>query len=314
MDRLAGIRLFVAIAEAGSLSEAGRSLGIPLSTVSRQLSALEENLGARLITRSTRHMALTEQGRHYLEACRRIIEDLEAAEARLSGEQSEPQGEIAITAPVVFGRLYVLPVVAEFLSVNPRIDARLLLLDRPVDLIEEGLDVAVRIGSLADSSLIAIRVGSLRHVVCASPDYLASRGAPKEPEHLASHDCITFSALAAGDRWAFGKGKKQKRVRVRSRLVVNTAEAAVDAAIAGLGVTRVLSYQAAHAIVDGSLRSILEDSDPGEIPVSVLHREGWLARSKVQSFVAFATSELRKRMHGLSAVPTKRSPRKLFHS
>jgi DNA-binding transcriptional LysR family regulator len=309
MDRLAAMRLYAAIAEAGSLSEAGRRLGMPLTTVSRQLAALEENLGARLVTRTTRHLALTEQGRHYLEACRRIIEDLEQAEALLTGEQSEPQGEIAITAPVVFGRLHVLPIVTEFLEASPRINARLLLLDRPVDLIEEGLDVAVRIGSLADSSLIAIRVGSVRHVVCASPAYLASRGAPKEPEHLASHDCITFSALAAGDRWAFGEGRKQKRVRVRSRLVVNTAEAAVDAAIAGLGVTRVLSYQAAHAIADGSLSPILETSYPGEIPVSILHREGRLAQPKVQSFVAFALNALRKRMRRHSPAPAQRSPR-----
>ena len=150
MDRLGAMRLFAAVADAGSLSAAGRRLGMPLTTVSRKLAALEEDLGARLVTRSTRRLTLTEQGRQYLEACRRIIEELDAAEAQLSGTQGEPQGELAITAPVVFGRLHVLPVVSEFLSRYPRIDVRMLLLDRPVDLIEEGLDIAVRIGPLPD--------------------------------------------------------------------------------------------------------------------------------------------------------------------
>lgn len=309
MDRLGAMRLFVAIAGAGSLSAAGRRHGMPLTTVSRKLAALEADLGARLVTRTTRHLALTEAGRNYLESCRRIIEELEVAEARVSGEQSEPLGELAITAPVVFGRLHVLPVVAEFLSRFPRVNARLLLLDRPVDLLEEGLDVAIRIGTLADSSLIAVRVGSVRQAICASPDYLRARGIPKAPEQLSAHDCITFSALDALDRWTFSEGRKQKRVRVRSRLAVNTAEAAVDAAIAGLGIARVLSYQAARALTEGSLKAILVDSDSGEIPVSILHREGRLAQPKVQAFAAFAANALRKRMQSLAYKPNKRPSR-----
>ena len=305
MDRHSGMRLFVAIADAGSLSEAGRRLGKPLTTVSRQLAALEDALKARLFTRSTRNLALTEPGRTYLDACRRIIEETDAAEARLSGEQSEPQGEIVITAPVVFGRLHVLPVVAEFLREHPRVNARLLLLDRPVDLIEEGLDVAIRIGSLRDSSLIAIRVGSVQRIVCASPTYLASRGLPKGPDGLTEHDCITFSALGAWDRWTFFDGRKQMRVRIRSRLVVNTAESAIDAAIAGLGITRVLSYQAARALRDGSLKAILAKYDSGELPVHILHRETRLVQPKVKSFVAHAADTLRRRMGGLSLNPTK---------
>jgi DNA-binding transcriptional LysR family regulator len=309
MDRLGAMRLFATIADAGSLSAAGRRLDMPLTTVSRKLAALEDELGARLVTRTTRHLTLTEPGRNYLEACRRIIEELEAAEARLAGEQSEPQGELAITAPVVFGRLHVLPVVCEFLGRFPRIDARLLLLDRPVDLIEEGLDIAIRIGALPDSSLIATRVGTVRQIVCASPAYLNAHGSPKAPEQLSSHDCITFSALDARDRWTFSDGKKRKRVRVRSRLAVNTAEAAIDAAIAGLGITRVLSYQAAQAIAGGSLTVIFETSGSEEIPISILHREDRLAQAKVQAFVAFASAALRKRIPPLDAKSAKRAVR-----
>jgi DNA-binding transcriptional LysR family regulator len=305
MDRLGAMRLFAAVADDRTLSAAGRRLGMPLTTVSRKLAALEEQLGARLVTRTTRHLALTELGRQYLEDCRRIIEEVEAAEARLSGGQSEPQGELAITAPVVFGRLHVLPIVVEFLRNFPRVSVRLLLLDRPVDLVEEGLDVAIRIGTLANSSLIATRVGSVRYAICASSRYLKARGTPKTPEQLATYDCITFSGLHAPDRWTFTEGRKQKRVRVRSRLTVNTAEAAIDAAIAGLGITRVLSYQVACAVAEGSLRSILTESVSGEIPVSILHREGRLTQPKVRSFVAFATNALRKQIQNLRYQPEK---------
>ena len=294
MDRLAAINVFVAIAEAGSLSAAGRRLGMPLSTVSRHLAALEDEVGVRLITRTTRGLMLTEPGRHYLESCRRIVAELEAAELRLAGEHGEPQGELAVTAPVVFGRLHVLPVIVEFLGTFPRVTARLLLVDRTVDLIEEGLDVSVRIGALRDSSLIATRVGSIRHITCASPAYLASRGRPSLPQELRNHDCISFTALSPVERWRFAGPKTQQQVNLRPRLTVNTAEAAIDAAVAGLGITRVLSYQVARPVADGSLRMILENFEPEEMPVSILHREDRLPQAKVESFVAFAAPRLRK--------------------
>ena len=293
MDRLAAINVFVAIAEAGSLSAAGRRLGMPLSTVSRYLAALEDQVGVRLITRTTRELALTEPGRHYLQSCRRIVAELEAAELRLAGEHQEPQGELAVTAPVVFGRLHVQPVVVEFLRMFPRVTARLLLVDRTVDLIEEGLDVSVRIGALPDSSLIAARVGSIRHITCASPAYLASRGRPSSPQELRNHDCISFTALSPVERWSFA-GSKPQRVNLHPRLTVNTAEAAIDAAVAGLGITRVLSYQAARPVADGSLRLILENFEPEEMPVNILHREDRLPQAKVESFIAFAVPRLRK--------------------
>ncbi|HUU24107.1 MAG TPA: LysR family transcriptional regulator [Methyloceanibacter sp.] len=293
MDRLAAINVFVAIAEAGSLSAAGRRLGLPLATVSRNLSALEDHVGARLITRTTRRLVLTEPGLQYLESCRRILAELEAAELRLAGDQAEPQGELAFTAPVVFGRLHVLPVVVAFLAAHPRVSARMLLVDRIVDLVEEGLDLSVRVGPLTDSSLIATRVGATRYVACASPGYLAKRGTPSSPRDLTDHDCISFNTLSLAERWRF-YGQKRQVVTVQPRLSVNTAEAAIDAAVAGVGITRVMSYQVASRLADGSLRLILEDFEPEEAPVSLLHREDRLPQVKVRSFVAFAAPLLRK--------------------
>ena len=248
MDRLGAMRIFVAVADAGSLSAAGRRLGMPLATVSRQLAQLEEEVGTRLMTRTTRHLMLTEPGRGYLEACRRIIEEVDIADLKLAGERSEPTGTLSITAPIVFGRLHVLPVVTAFLAKFPRVEVRMLLVDRSVDLIEEELDVAVRIGKLGASSLISTRVGAVRPILCAAPAYLKTRGTPKKPQQLCDHDCITYSGAPTAQRWTFGKTGAKRVERVRARLAVNSAEAAVDAAVAGLGIARVLSYQAERAI------------------------------------------------------------------
>ncbi|HSA82944.1 MAG TPA: LysR family transcriptional regulator [Geminicoccaceae bacterium] len=296
MDRLDAMRVFIEVAGAGSLSAAARRLGVPLTTVSRKVMALEEHVGVRLITRTTRRLALTEPGRRYLEACRRVILDLDEAEASLLGEHGAPRGELALTAPAVFGRLHVLPVVAEFLRAFPQVDVRLLLLDRTVDLIDEGQDVAVRIGELPDSSLIATRVGAIRRIVCASPAYLDARGVPRVPGELAQHDCITFTAVAQPDRWAFAGARGERPVPVHSRLVVNGAEAAVDTATAGLGITRVLSYQAADAIAAGALRVLLEDFEPPAVPVSLVHREARFPPARVRSFMTFAAPRLRQKL------------------
>jgi DNA-binding transcriptional LysR family regulator len=296
MDRLGAMRVFAAVADAGSLSAAGRRLGMALATVSRQLAALEEHAGARLITRTTRHLALTEPGRHYLESCRRVLEEVEAAERRLAGEHGEPRGLLSLTAPVAFGRYHVLPIVREFLRKHPRVDVRMLLLDRSVDLIEEGLDVAVRIGELADSSLVGARVGSVRTILCAGPGYLTAKGTPATPQDLAAHDCITVPVIAADNRWTLGSGRRAQRVRVHSRLVANSAEAVIDAAVAGLGIARVLSYQAERSIAAGKLVRVLADFEGEDLPVSILHREARLPQLKVQAFVAFAAERLRKRL------------------
>lgn len=294
MDRLEAMRVFIAVADAGSLSAAGRRLGMPLTTVSRKVLALEEQVGVRLIARTTRRLALTEPGRRYLETCRRVVADIDEAEQDLLGAHSALRGELALTAPVVFGRLHVLPVVIAFMRAFPEVDVRLLLLDRNVDLIEEGQDVAVRIGELSDSSLIATRVGTVRQIVCASPAYLEARGVPQAPKDLAQHDCISFTVLGQPDRWSFTGGRRERRVRVRSRLVVNTAEAAVDAAVAGLGITRVVSYQAARPLAEGALRLLLEDFAPPAVPVSLLHREARLPPARVRRFVTFTASRLRE--------------------
>jgi DNA-binding transcriptional LysR family regulator len=305
MDRLAAIKVFAAIADAGSLSAAGRRLGMPLATVSRHLTGLEDDLGARLITRTTRDLALTEPGRHYLESCRRIIAELEAADRRVAGEQAEPQGELSVTAPVAFGRLHVLPIVTAFLKAFPQVTIRLFLIDRVVDLIEEGLDLSLRIGALPDSSLIANRLGHIRHVTCASPAYLAARGMPGVPQALAEHDCISFTALSPENRWTYPAAKGRQRVMIRPRLLVNTAEAAVDAAKSGLGVVRVLSYQAAESLKNGSLRLILTDFEPEAIPVSLIHREDRLPQAKVQSFLKLAVPRLRKQLKAFAPVQSE---------
>src|SRR6266581_2961746 len=235
MDRLESMRVLITAVEAGSLSAAGRRLGTPLATVSRKVSELESHLRTRLLTRTRRGLTLTEAGRSYVAACKRILEEVGEAERAASGEYSAPRGDLIITAPIVFGRLHVLPVVIEFLKTYPDIDLRMVLADRVTNLLEEQVDVAIRIGELPDSSLVATRVGLIRRVVCGSPAYFAARGSPKRPAELASHACITFdgSSLASPETWTFMARKADTSVAIRSRLVVNTAEAAIDAAIAG---------------------------------------------------------------------------------
>jgi DNA-binding transcriptional LysR family regulator len=296
VDRLDAMSILLSVVEAGSLSAASRRLGMPLATVSRRVSDLEAHLGTRLLNRSTRRLMLTDAGHSYVAACRRILDDVEEAERAAAGEYRAPKGNLVITAPVVFGRLHVLPTTVEFLEAYPEIDIRLIMADQVIDLIEDHVDLAVRIGALPDSSLVARRVGEIRHVLCGSPSYLAERGMPRSPEDLASHDCVTFEGLASGGRWMFVKDKSQIPVPIRSRLSVNTAEAAVDAAIAGLGLTRVLSYQVADAVIAGKLVLALEAFEPPPWPVSVVHHGQRLLALKVRTFLDFATPRLKARI------------------
>lgn len=298
MDRFAAIRVFAAVADLGSLSAAGRRLGMPLTTVSRHLKALEDDLDVRLITRTTRRLTLTEPGRAYLETCRRVLSELDAAERRLAGEQAEPQGQLALTAPILFGRWHVQPVVHAYLEAYPKMSARMLLVDRVVDLVEEGLDLGIRIGHLSDSSMRATALGTVRYVCCASPSYLETAGVPEEPKVLAGHRCISFATFSHPERWLF-HGRKTQTVTVVPRFIVNTAESAIDAAKAGLGIVRVLSYQAEKSLKEGSLRLILEAFEPEPIPVNLIHREDRLPQAKVQSFVALAVPQLRKALKGV---------------
>jgi DNA-binding transcriptional LysR family regulator len=298
MDRLEAMSILVEAVEAGSLSAAGRRLGMPLATVSRKVSELEARLKMRLVNRSSRRLSLTDAGESYVAAVKRILDAVEEAERGASGEYRAPKGELIVSAPILFGRLHVLPVAVEFLEAYPEIDMRLVFSDRVVNLIDERVDLAVRIGELPDSALLATRVGSIRRIVCASPRYLAKRGTPKTPGELREHDCVTFESLAAGDAWTFGTAKKAEAVRVRSRLVVNTAEAAVDAAVAGIGLTRVLSYQAASALRVGALEIALPEFEPAPWPVSLAYTGGRFLPLKVRAFIDFAAPRLRAVLAG----------------
>jgi DNA-binding transcriptional LysR family regulator len=298
MDRLEAMSLLVAIAEAGSLSAAGRKLGVPLPTVSRKISDLEAHLNTRLLTRSTRKLALTDSGAAYVVAARRILDDVSEAERAASGEHAAPRGDLVITAPVVFGRLHVLPVIAEFLTKWPEINVRLVLADRNLDLIDDHVDVAVRIGALANSALVSTRVGAVRSVVCGSPAYFAAYGAPKGPEDLSTLSAVTFDSFSSSQHWVFRdpKSKRELRTPVRSRLSVNTAEAAIDGAAAGLGVTRVLSYQIAQAVLEGRIQIVLAEYEPAPLPVSLIHASHELTPLKMRMLLDFAAPRLRGRL------------------
>jgi DNA-binding transcriptional LysR family regulator len=285
--------LLVAAVEAGSLSAAARKLGMPLPTVSRKVAELEEHLGTRLLHRSSRRLTLTEVGRSYLAACQRILHDLDEAERAAKGEYSAPRGQLVLTAPIVFGRLHVLPVLTDFLEAYPEIDARLVLSDRNVSLLEEHVDLAIRIGELPDSSLLSTRLGVIRRVVCASPEYLAKRGAPKEPAELREHTCITFEGVAAADRWVFRGPKGKLSALVRSRLLVNTAEAAIDAAARGLGLTCVLSYQVVAAERAQRLERVLRAFEPDPVPVHLVYPSQAPIALKLRAFLDFTTPRLR---------------------
>jgi DNA-binding transcriptional LysR family regulator len=296
MDRLESISILLAAVEAGSLSAAARRLGTPLATVSRKISRLEVHLKTRLLNRSSRKLTLTDAGRSYVEACKRILEDLGEAERAASGEYSAPKGNLIITAPIVFGRLHVLPIAVEFLQAYPDVDLRFVLTDRVVDLVEDHVDLAVRIGELPDSSLVATRIGSIRRVVCGSPGYFAERGTPKSPGQLGTHDCVTFEGVTSPNTWTFAIGKSDVSVAIHSRLIVNTAEAAIDAAVAGVGITRVLSYQITNAIRDGALAVVLEKFEPAPSPVSLVYTGGRLLPLKLRAFLDFAASRLKARL------------------
>jgi DNA-binding transcriptional LysR family regulator len=296
MDRLESMSVLVAVVDAGSLSAAARRLGMPLATVSRKIAELEALLKTRLLTRTTRQLSLTEAGASYVAACRRIIEDVGEAERAATGEYTTPKGDLTITAPVVFGRLHVVPVVAAFLALYPDIDVRLVLADRVVNLLEEHIDVAVRIGDLPDSASVAIGLGAIRRVICASPGYLAEHGVPQVPRDLAGHRCITFEGIGNARNWVLWADKVPVPVTVHSRLVVNTVDASIEAAMLGVGLTRVLSYQIKDALESGKLDIVLDDFEPPPWPVSLMHAGQAPLPLKLRAFLDFATPRLRSRV------------------
>jgi DNA-binding transcriptional LysR family regulator len=295
MDRLESMAILLAVVDAGSLSGAARRLAMPLPTVSRKVAELEAHLNTRLLHRTTRQLSLTEAGGSYVAACRRILEEIGEAERIATGEYATPKGELVVTAPVVFGRLHIVPVVAEFLAHYPQIDVRLVLTDRVVHMMDEQIDVALRIGDLPDSSFMAKGVGTVRRVVCGSPAYLDQHGVPARPEELGAHNCISFEVLESKRAWVFGAGKSELSVPVRSRLAVNTAEAAIGAAMLGVGLVRVLSYQVADAVREQALSVVLEAFESAALPVSLVHKGQAPMPLKLRAFLDFVAPRLRLR-------------------
>ena len=309
MDRLEAMSVFAAIVDGGSLSAAGRRLNVPLSTVSRKLADLEAHLKTRLVTRTTRKLVLTDAGREYLAACRQILEQVDEAERAACGAYAKVQGQLVLDAPIVFGRLHVVPVVAAFLEQHPGVDIQLRLGDRFVNLIEEHVDVALRIGALPDSNLVATQVGEVRRVVCASPAYLERFGAPRTIDELAAHRCISFDGLDAATAWTFIGGDGQKRqVAVHSRLTVSTADAAIQASTLGLGLTRLLSYQVADALRDGRLVRVLADDEPPAVPASLIYPGQGRLPMKTRAFIDFAVGRIRQRLTALDAAAPLAGP------
>jgi DNA-binding transcriptional LysR family regulator len=294
MDRLDAMSTFLAVVEAGSLSAAARQMNAPLTTVSRKVSDLESHLRIKLFSRSSRQLVLTDAGSSYLTACKRILADVTEAERIASGEFTAPTGELAITAPVSLGRIHLIPILADFLKTYPDITANLVLTDRVQSLFQEQVDVGLRIGELPDSSLMAVRVGTTRSVVCANPAYLAARGTPRTPDDLANHDCISYAAIASPDIWTFNPDKTTIAVPIRPRLVVSNAEAACDAACAGLGITIALSYQFSAGLKCGALTTLLDEFRPARLPINLVYAADRFLPIKVRAFLDFASPRLKK--------------------
>jgi DNA-binding transcriptional LysR family regulator len=293
MDRFEAMRTLLAAVDGGSLSAASRTMRTPLATVSRRVSDLETHLRTQLLVRSSRRLSLTEAGRAYVSAARRILDDLDDAERGAAGEYRLPRGHLSITAPVMFGRLHVEPVILDFLNAFPDITVRLTLADHVVNLIDDHVDVAVRVGRLPESSMVATRLGAIRWVTCASPAYLQAGPVPAVPADLESHDCIAFEGVYSSVAWTFAEGGGTVTVPVRPRFAVNTADAAISAAIAGAGITRVLSYQVARAVEAGTLELVLRGFEPEPLPVHLVYAAQPLLPLKLRAFLDFSASRLK---------------------
>src|SRR6266496_4341016 len=288
MDQLDGMRVFIAVAESGGFAPAARLLRLSPPVVTRAIAALERRLGARLVNRTTRQMNLTETGQRFLADCKRIIADLQDAEALARIAHAEPQGLLTVTAPVMFGRMHIAPLLFDFLEQHPKVDARAMFVDRIVNLIEEGFDVALRIDTLSDSSLTAIKVGTVRRVVVASPSYLAANGAPRTPADVENHRAIGSGRAP----WRF-RGATAATPQPHMRLTVNGGDVAIACALAGHGLARPLSYQVDEELRDGRLQIVLAEHELPPLPVQLVYPEGRQAAAKVRAFVDFAAARLR---------------------
>lgn len=302
MDRFKELQTFVAVAEAGGFNAAARRLQMSAPSVTRLVAMFEQRIGTRLFVRTTRQVALTGAGQRLFADALRILADLDAVEASAAGAHVEPQGVLTVTAPVNFGHRYVAPILRNYLDAYPAVSARTLFVDRIVNLIEEGLDVAVRIGELPDSSLMAVRVGAVRRVVVAAPSYTEGAGLPRNPEDLADHRLIVPSGLSPTPTWDFVSGTKRRVVNLQPVLTCNTINVAIDAAKSGWGITRVLSYQVAEALKSGELVELLDGFEDRRMPIHLMHSEGQLTAAKIRTFVDFAAQALRRHSEQLAAI------------
>jgi DNA-binding transcriptional LysR family regulator len=296
MDRWQAMKVFVKVAQAESFADAGRQLHMSPPAVTRAVSELEDIIGTRLLTRTTRSVKLTEAGARYFADCQRLLADLAEAEAAAAGAYGKPTGTLTVTASVMFGKMFVLPILTEYLDLYPDVTGRSLFVDRLVSIVDEGVDVAVRIGHLPDSGLAAIRVGQVKRVVCGSPKYFEKFGVPAAPADLAQHRIATITSAWSSLEWRFGVEQKTS-VHVNPRLFCNTNEAAIAAAVQGWALVRVLSYQIAPHLESGELQTILPDHDEEALPIHIVHPDGRQAPAKVRSFIDLAVDRLRANRH-----------------
>jgi DNA-binding transcriptional LysR family regulator len=285
MDRIDAMQALVAVADLRGFAPAARKLGLSPSGVTRLIAALEDRVGARLLQRTTRSVTLTDAGARYLERIRRILADVEEAEGAVERERTRPSGRLAVSAPIGFGRLHVSPVMSAYLKRYPEVSGELRLSDRMINLVEDGIDLAVRIGHLSDSSLVARHVGEMRRIVVASNNYLRQRGEPKTPQAIASHETIQFGAMTAPPDWRFVEDGHEVRIACTPRLTTNSADAALDYAEQDGGLTRVMAYQAAAALKRGRLKIVLAKFEQPPLPIHIVYPTSRLLSAKVRSFV-----------------------------
>ncbi|MEJ5057209.1 MULTISPECIES: LysR family transcriptional regulator [unclassified Pseudomonas] len=294
MDRFQEMQVFAAVAQDQGFSAAARRLGLSAASVTRAVAALEKRIGTPLLTRTTRSVHLSEAGQRYLEDCRRILAEVQEAEDSAAGSHAQPRGQLTITAPVLFGELFITPLMVSFLTQFPDVTINALLVDRVVSVVEEGVDVAIRIGELPDSNQHAIQVGEVRRVICASPEFLATHGRPKHPQELAEAPIIATSAIGQLKSWPFLESGELMSVRAEPRLTVTANQAAITAAALGLGFTRVLSYQTASKVAAGELEIVLANFEMPPLPIHVVYQGGRKAAARVRSFVDFTVKALRE--------------------
>lgn len=293
MDKLQAMKAFITVVETGGLTSAAKKLDVSTSVVSRLVSELEEALGTRLLTRTTRVVRVTDTGSMYVEDCRRILADIDEAELSAIGTHGLPRGQLVVTAPVLFGKLFIVPLLERYMKTYPEVEVNCWFVDRVVNMVEEGADVAVRVGVLPNSSLRAIGVGRVRRVVCASPGYLEAYGIPQQPSDLAKHTIIVPTGLSPHSEWRFADGNRPISVKLHPRFTTTTNDSAVSMATAGLGIVSLLSYQIARELQEGHLKVVLSEYELSPMPVNVLHRGGRHTSMKVRSFLDLVVESLR---------------------